>query len=153
MSAAHHRRRVRRLRRHTLVRGFPNRPGENWLQLIIRLIRACQAVRSVDSSRCRLIIGIVAKYAGRVSREPVCHEGVAAVRWYGPDPEIVRRSSVRDVDRLCFHDNVVPLSYKASFSPEHWELSYMRSLPIPIRTESVLYGTIGTKSLLMTVIS
>ena len=58
-----------------------------------------------------MIIGIVAKYAGRVSREPIFQEGVATVRWYGPDPEIFRRSSVRDVDRVCFHDDVVPLSY------------------------------------------
>ena len=67
-----------------------------------------------------MIIGIVAKYAGRVSRESVFREGVAAVGWYGPDPEIFGRSSVRDVDWLCFHDDVVPLSYEARLSPDHW---------------------------------
>ena len=113
------RRRVRRLWRHTFVRGFPNRPWEYWLQLVIRLIRACQAVRSIDSSWCRLITGIVAKYAGRVGRESACIEGAAAVRWYGPDPEVFGRSAIRDVDRFCFYDDMVPLSYGERFSSEH----------------------------------
>ena len=71
-----------------LVRWFPNRPWEYWRQLMIRLIRACQAVRSVDGSWYCVTIEIVAKYAGRVSRESVFRESAAAVRWYGPDPEI-----------------------------------------------------------------
>ena len=68
-----------------------------------------------------MIIGIVAKYAGRVSREPVWREGIAAVRWYGPDPEVFWRSALRDVDRLCFYNDVVPLSYGGIVSPERWE--------------------------------
>ena len=66
-----------------------------------------------------MIIGIVAKYAGRISRGSIFREGAAAGRWYGPDPEILGRSSVRDVDRFCFYDDVVPLSYGAGFSSEN----------------------------------
>ena len=113
------RRRARRLWRHTFVRGFPDRPWEYRYQLVIRLIRACQAVRSIDSGWVRLITGVVAKYAGRVGRESACVEGATAIRWYGPDPEVFGRRSLRDVDRFCFYDDVVPLSYGARFSSKY----------------------------------
>lgn len=66
-------------------------------------------------------MSIVTKYTRRIGGHVVGWKCIAALRWNCSDPVILGQISVRNVDRLRFHDNMVSLSCKSTVNLETFE--------------------------------